>query len=207
LVTWRESVAVAPPRRYAGQTYWARPIPSWGDPQARLVIVGLAPAAHGGNRTGRVFTGDRSGDWLFRAMWRAGFCNQPESLHRGDGLELIDCYICAACHCAPPENKPTREEISNCRPFLLEELHQLKRMRVMLGLGKIGFDAAFDAARDAGLTTVTRRPTFGHGVEAEIGNGLILLGTYHPSQQNTFTGKLTEPMLDAVFARARALVG
>jgi uracil-DNA glycosylase len=208
LVAWREGVAENPPKRYAGENYWARPVPSWGELSARLLIVGLAPAAHGGNRTGRVFTGDRSGDWLFRSMHRAGFCNQPTSININDGLELIDCYIAAAVHCAPPDNKPLPEEFRNCRPYLLEELQQLKQLRVIVGLGKIGFDAAWESVRDVGLLDdpKMRRPRFGHGVEVNLSTRIILLGTYHPSQQNTFTGKLTEEMLDAVFMRAKELI-
>jgi uracil-DNA glycosylase family 4 len=206
LVAWRESVAQNPPLRYRGEQYWARPIPGWGDASGRLLIVGLAPAAHGGNRTGRVFTGDRSGDWLFRALHKAGFANQPHSVARDDGLQLRDCYIAAACRCAPPDNKPLPEEMRNCRPYLLREMHLLPNITVLLGLGKIGFDAAFDATKLLGLTSLKARPKFGHGAEVLLGENLWLLGTYHPSQQNTFTGKLTEPMFDAVFARARELL-
>ena len=202
LVEWRETVAANPPLRYRDEEYWARPVPSFGDPSARLMIVGLAPAAHGGNRTGRVFTGDRSGDWLFRALHKAGFANQPESIRIGDGLCLRDAYITAAAHCAPPDNKPLPGEIANCRPYLLEELRLMPSLRVLLGLGKIGFDVAFDAARAVGLTTLNTRPKFGHGATAPLSERLTLLGTYHPSQQNTFTGKLTEPMFDAVFTQA-----
>jgi uracil-DNA glycosylase family 4 len=202
LVEWRESVAENPPLRYRGEEYWARPVPSFGDPNARLMIVGLAPAAHGGNRTGRVFTGDRSGDWLFRALYKAGFANQPNSDHIDDGLRLSDAYITAAAHCAPPDNKPLPIEFANCRPYLLEELRLMPDLRVVLGLGKIGFDVAFDAAREVGLTHLKTRPKFGHGAQAQLNERLTLLATYHPSQQNTFTGKLTEPMFDAVFAQA-----
>jgi len=202
LVAWREAVAENPPLRYRGQEYWARPVPSFGDPHARLMVVGLAPAAHGGNRTGRVFTGDRSGDWLFRALHKAGFANQAESLHINDGLRLRDAYITAAAHCAPPDNKPLPIELANCRPYLLEELRLMPNLRVLLGLGKIGFDVAFDVAREVGLTDLKTRPKFGHGAMATLNERLTLLGTYHPSQQNTFTGRLTEPMFDAVFAQA-----
>ena len=206
LIEWCQTSAANPPARYQGQQYWAGPIPSFGDPAAGLVIVGLAPAAHGGNRTGRVFTGDKSGDWLFRALWKSGFANQPTSVDRDDGLKLTDCYINAACHCAPPANKPEKEEILNCRPFLLQEFALLTHMRVVLGLGKIGFDAAYDALCAAGLVDHSRRPVFGHGAEAILKPGLTLMGTYHPSQQNTFTGRLTEPMFDAIFSRARAIL-
>ena len=167
------------------------------------MLIGLAPGAHGSNRTGRMFTGDRSGEWLFRALHRAGFANQAEAVSRADGLRLFDCYITAACRCAPPDNKPMREEIFNCREYLLREWRLLPRVRVVLGLGKIGFDAAFDAARQLHYTDLKARPRFGHGAEVRLGENLVLMGTYHPSQQNTFTGKLTQPMLDAIFSRAR----
>jgi len=206
LVEWREGVAQNPPLRFRGETYWARPVPSLGDVQARLFIIGLAPAAHGGNRTGRVFTGDRSGDWLFRALYKGGFANQPHSLHIGDGLELRDAYISATCHCAPPQNKLLPSEIANCREYMLREPRAMPQLRILLGLGKIGFDAAFDATRAIGLTALKSRPKFGHGAEVALNDNLTLLGTYHPSQQNTFTGKLIEPMFDAVFTRARELL-
>lgn len=206
LVAWREGVAENPPARFRGEEYWARPVPGFGDVGARLLIVGLAPAAHGANRTGRLFTGDRSGDWLFRALHKVGFANQPHSTRRGDGLELRDCFITAAARCAPPANKPLPAELANCRPFLLREMALLTNVRVLMGLGKIGFDTAFDAARAAGWTDLKSRPKFAHGAEAQLSENLTLLGTFHPSQQNTFTGKLTEPMFDAVFARASELV-
>ena len=206
LVAWRKEAGENPPARFRGEEYWARPVPGFGDPQARLLLVGLAPAAHGGNRTGRVFTGDRSGDWLFRALHKAGFANQPTSMHREDGLKLTDAYVTAACRCAPPDNKPLPEELASCRPFLLREIELLTNLRVILGLGKIGFDTAFDALRALGKTGFKSRPKFAHGAEVAVSESITLLGTFHPSQQNTFTGKLTEPMLDAVFARARELL-
>lgn len=206
LVAWREEAAANPPARFRGEEYWARPVSGFGDPKARLLLVGLAPAAHGGNRTGRVFTGDRSGDWLFRAVHKAGFANQPTSTHKEDGLELIDSYVAAACRCAPPDNKPLPQELANCRPFLLREIELLTNLRVILGLGKIGFDTAFDALRALGKTNLKSRPKFAHGAEVALNDTITLLGTFHPSQQNTFTGKLTEPMLDAVFARAKELL-
>ena len=206
LVAWREEAAGHPPARFRGEAYWARPVPGFGDPKAKLLIVGLAPAAHGGNRTGRVFTGDRSGDWLFLALHKAGFANQPKSTHKDDGLKLKDAFITAACRCAPPVNKPLPPELTNCRPFLLREIELLTNLRVILGLGKIGFDTAFDAFRALGKTSLKSRPKFAHGAEVQVSEKLTLLGTYHPSQQNTFTGKLTEPMLDAIFARARELL-
>jgi uracil-DNA glycosylase family 4 len=205
LVEWRERVAREKVRRFAGEEYWGRPVPSFGDPAARLVVVGLAPAAHGANRTGRMFTGDRSGEWLYRALHRAGFANRPDSVGRGDGLELADCWITAAVHCAPPDNRPLPQESRNCRPYLLDELAALARARVVVGLGRIAFDAAASALGDAGLADVPRRPAFAHGAEHRLG-AVTLLGSYHPSQQNTFTGRLTEPMLDAVFARAARLL-
>jgi len=206
LVQWREAVAADPPLRHRGEEYWARPVPGFGDENARLILVGLAPGAHGSNRTGRMFTGDRSGEWLFRALFRAGFANRPNSVHRGDGLELRDAFITAACRCAPPDNKPTRDEMHNCAEYLHRELKLMPQLRVLLGLGKIGFDAAFDAARAIGLTDLKARPRFGHGAEYSLNDKLWLLGTYHPSQQNTFTGKLTETMLDDVFERAKELL-
>lgn len=206
LVEWREAVAKTPPARYRDEEYWARPVPSFGDENARLLIVGLAPGAHGSNRTGRMFTGDRSGEWLFRALHKAGFANQATWKQRNDGLQLRDCWITAACHCAPPANKPLPEEIQNCRPFLVRETALLRDVRVLLGLGKIGFDSAFDVARVAGWTQLKTRPKFAHGAEAQMNENLTLLGTFHPSQQNTFTGKLTEPMFDAVFARVNEIL-
>ena len=206
LVAHREAVAASPPRRYRGQEYWARPLPGFGDPRARVLLVGLAPAAHGGNRTGRMFTGDRSGDWLFRALHEAGFANQPTSTHAGDGLRLEGAYITATARCAPPANKPTPEEMARCRPFLLEELRLLPRVRVVVGLGRIGWDAYLRTRRELGLGLPRPLPRFGHGAEARMpGDGITLLGTFHPSQQNTFTGRLTRPMLRAVLRRARRL--
>jgi uracil-DNA glycosylase len=206
LAAWREEAAANPPARFRADEYWAKAVPGFGDPQARLLLVGLAPAAHGGNRTGRVFTGDRSGDWLFRALHKAGFANQPTSLHKDDGLKLTGAYVTAACRCAPPDNKPLPEELSNCRPFLLREIELLANLRVVMGLGKIGFDTAFDALRALGKTDLKSRPKFAHGAEVQVSENLTLLATYHPSQQNTSTRKLTEPMLDAVFRRARELL-
>jgi uracil-DNA glycosylase family 4 len=206
LVAWREQTAREKVKRFAEDEYWGKPIPSFGDPQARLLIVGLAPAAHGGNRTGRMFTGDRSGDWLFRALHKAGFANQPISVHRDDGLKLTDCYITATLRCAPPQNKPTPEEIANCRPYVLREIELLKNVQVILGLGKIGFDNALSAFAEVHDLNLSPRPKFGHGVEYEINSKLTLIGTFHPSQQNTFTGKLTEAMFDRIFRRVRELL-
>jgi uracil-DNA glycosylase len=206
LVEWREAQAAAPPRRYRGQEYWARPVSGFGDPAARVLIVGLAPAAHGANRTGRMFTGDRSGDWLYAALHRTGFANQPDSKWRGDGLELDGAYITATVRCAPPANKPTPEERDNCLPYLERELKLLGEAEVVVALGSFGWDGFLRAARAIGNEVPRPRPKFGHGSEARIGPWQ-LLGCFHPSQQNTFTGKLTVPMTDAVFRRARELAG
>jgi uracil-DNA glycosylase family 4 len=197
------AIASTKRKSFAGETYWGKPVPNFGVAPAGLLIVGLAPAAHGGNRTGRVFTGDRSGEWLFRALHKAGFANQPHATHLGDGLQLIDCAITAACHCAPPGNKPTPEEIANCRSFL-DETFELVRPRVVLALGQIGWDAIYRYYRQRGL--LANRPKFGHGVQHRMSNGVTLLASFHPSQQNTFTGKLTEPMFDEVFASARRIL-
>jgi uracil-DNA glycosylase family 4 len=205
LVAWRQRVAREKRAAYRGEEYWGRPVPGFGDAQARLLVCGLAPAAHGGNRTGRVFTGDRSGDWLFGALHRAGFANQPHSTHRGDGLALRDCYITACVRCAPPANRPTPRERDRCLAFLAEELRLLPRVRVIVCLGGFAWDGVLRALRDLGHRP-GRKPRFGHGAEAGVGP-FTLVGGYHPSQQNTFTGRLTEPMLDAVFAQARSLAG
>jgi uracil-DNA glycosylase family 4 len=206
LVKWRESIARKKVKRYANQDYWGKPVPSFGDRLAKVLVVGLAPAAHGGNRTGRVFTGDESANWLYRSLYANGFANQPNSTHRGDGLKLLDCYVTAVCHCAPPQNKLLRTEIHNCRPFMLQELRLLKNLRVVVGLGKVGFEATFDCMRELGWTTLKARPKFGHGVHYKINDTITLLGSYHPSQQNTFTGKLTQEMLDEVFRMARNII-
>jgi uracil-DNA glycosylase family 4 len=205
LVRWREHCARQPPPRYAGQQYWSRPLAGFGDPKARLLIVGLAPAAHGGNRTGRMFTGDRSGDWLYGALYEAGFANQATSERRGDGLELNDCYITAAVHCAPPLNKPTLAEFDRCRPYLVEEFKLMRRqLAAVVVLGKIAFDSFLKAAQETGVAVAKPRPKFGHGVSVRLADGLLLICSYHPSQQNTFTGKLTRPMFQTVFQLARA---
>lgn len=207
LIDWCQQVAREKVKRFAAETYWGRPVPSFGDPQARLLVVGLAPAAHGANRTGRMFTGDRSGDWLYRALCRAGFANQPTATHREDGLTLTDCRITSVNHCAPPENKPTPQEMQACRPFLVAELERLRDCRAIVALGKIAFDTMFSVmTTEFGQPRPPRKPVFTHGAECRFVHGVTLLGSFHPSQQNTFTGKLTEPMLDAVFHRARALV-
>ncbi|MBS1885747.1 MAG: uracil-DNA glycosylase [Actinobacteria bacterium] len=205
LVAWREAQAADPPRRYRGQKYWARPVSGFGDPAARILIVGLAPAAHGANRTGRMFTGDRSGEWLYAALHRAGLANQATAERADDGLRLIDAYVTATVRCAPPANKPTPEERDNCLPYLERELELLDRARVVVALGKFGWDGFLRAAAAIGVPTPRPKPRFGHGAEAPLGERYTLLGCFHPSQQNTFTGKLTVPMIDAVFARAREL--
>jgi uracil-DNA glycosylase family 4 len=199
LVEWREEVARTRRAAYIDEEYWGRGVPGFGDPAATLLVVGLAPAAHGANRTGRMFTGDRSGEWLYRALWRAGYANQPESVSVDDGLELTGAYITSPVKCAPPANAPTPEERDTCRPFLERELAVLDRLRVVVALGAFGF------AQTARWFGVRPLPKFGHGVEVELPDGRTLLASYHVSQQNTFTGKLTEEMLDAVFARAREL--
>ncbi len=200
LVAWREAVAAAKRPAFAGWDYWGRPVPGFGDPEARLLILGLAPAAHGGNRTGRVFTGDRSGDWLFAALHRAGFANQAKSEHRDDGLVLDGAYVAAAVRCAPPANRPTPQERDNCLPFFQRELRLLAGVRVIVCLGSFAYDAL------ARAQALSRRPRFGHGVEAPLPDGRTAICSYHPSQQNTFTGKLTQPMFDAIFDRARELI-
>ncbi len=201
LVEWRETVAREKRASYRDDTYWGRGVPGFGDPAARILVLGLAPAAHGANRTGRVFTGDRSGDWLFRSMHHAGLASQPTSTRADDGLTLHDAWVTAAVKCAPPANKPLPEERAACRPFLQRELALLERVRVVVCLGAFAYEAA---CVEFG---VRPRPRFGHLVEVPAPNGLTLLCSFHPSQQNTFTGRLTEPMLDAVFERAVALAG
>ena len=200
LVEWRERVAREKRAAFRDWDYWGRPVPGFGDPGARLVVVGLAPAAHGANRTGRVFTGDRSGDWLFRAMHRAGFASQPHATSRDDGLELLDARVVATVRCAPPDNRPTTEERDRCHPYFERELALLDGARVYLALGGWALN------RLAVLEDLRPRPRFGHGAEFALSGGRVLLCSYHPSQQNTFTGRLSEAMFDEVFARARALL-
>ena len=203
LVRCREAAAAAVPKRFTGQTYWARPVPGFGDPRARLLVVGLAPAANGANRTGRVFTGDRSGDWLYAALHRAGFANQPGSTAPGDGLRLTDAYVSTVVRCAPPDNKPTPAERDRCLELFVRELELLPRVRAVVALGAFVWDGVLRALRTLGHA-MKPRPAFGHGAAARVGP-YALFGSYHVSQQNTFTGRLTEPMLDAVFAAARAV--
>jgi uracil-DNA glycosylase family 4 len=194
-------------RRFRDQEYWGRPVPGFGDPAAKLLVVGLAPAAHGGNRTGRMFTGDRSGDFLFAALHRAGFASQPESSHPDDGLSLTGCYITAAVRCAPPANKPSPAEFDACRSFLVEELRFLQNVRVVVALGRIAFDAFLAAWVELARVLPTVRPRFSHGVEAELPGSVTLLASYHPSQRNTQTGLLTAPMFSRIFDRATRLIG
>jgi uracil-DNA glycosylase family 4 len=205
LIAFCRQVAQEKRRAYRDQTYWGRPLPGVGDPNARVLMVGLAPGAHGSNRTGRMFTGDGSGDFLTPALYRAGFANQPTSTHAHDGLVLHDLYMAAAAHCAPPGNKPTPAELANCRPYLVQHLALLPRVRVILLLGKIGFDAVLAALAESGHAVPSPRPVFAHLAEHRLGP-YTLLCSYHPSRQNTQTGRLTVPMFDAVFARARSLL-
>jgi uracil-DNA glycosylase family 4 len=207
LVAWREEVARTRRRSFADQTYWGRPVPGFGAADPRILVIGLAPAAHGGNRTGRMFTGDRSGDWLYASLYRVGLASQPTSVEAGDGLELSGVFITAAVHCAPPMNKPTPEERDTCRPWLVSELELLwPRLRTVVVLGGFGWAALWPAMRAAGVPLPDPLPKFGHAVEVEV-DGRTVLGCYHVSQQNTFTGRLTAPMLDAVFGRAAMLAG
>jgi uracil-DNA glycosylase len=209
LVQWREDVAVAKRASFAGEPYWGRPIHGWGAAEPRVLVLGLAPAAHGGNRTGRIFTGDRSGDWLFGSLHRAGLARQPTSVHAGDGQQLLDARMVAAVRCAPPANKPTPEERDTCAPWLHRELRLVApSLRVVLCLGSFAWEAAFRALAEVGYAVPRPRSRFGHGVEVPVqgpAGSLVVLACFHPSQQNTFTGKLTEPMTDAVLQRARVL--
>lgn len=205
LVAWREAVAAAPPARFRGQTYWARPVPGFGDPHARLLVVGLAPAGNGGNRTGRMFTGDPSGDWLYRALHRAGFANQPASRHPGDGLVLSGCYISAVVRCAPPGNKPLPDERDRCLGYLVREVRVLGDVRVIVALGAFAWDGVLRALRPLGHSAAGPKPAFGHGAQVQVGP-YRLVGSYHPSQRNTSTRLLTEAALDDVFVAARRLL-
>lgn len=207
LVAYRERIARQKIRRYAGFPYWGRPVPSFGDPMARLLVVGLAPAAHGGNRTGRMFTGDRSADWLFAVLHSNGFANQPTSSAQDDGLTLQNCYITAAVHCAPPDNKPLRDEFDACRPYLEQELGLLLNVRVVVALGHAAFREVLSVFRQKGLKLPSPLPRFRHGATYRLDGGPILIASYHPSQQNTFTGRLTREMLNDIFAKAGACLG
>ena len=203
---WREKIAKEKVARFKNWDYWGRPVPSFGDPNARLLVVGLAPAAHGANRTGRMFTSDKSGSLLYPTLHKFGFANQPTSFTRDDSLKLTDCYITAIVRCAPPQNKPLPKEIANCHPYLLEELQLLSSLRIIVGLGKVAFDAVFRSLKELEMTTLKAKPAFGHGVAIPVNPKLYLLGSYHPSQQNTFTGKLTDAMFESVFRKAKQLL-
>jgi uracil-DNA glycosylase family 4 len=205
LVKWREHTARVKRSAFASEPYWGKPLPGFGDPSARLLVLGLAPAAHGGNRTGRIFTGDRSGDWLFASLCRTGFANQGESRSRDDGLRLCDCYVTASVRCAPPANRPLPVERDNCLPYLVRELELLAAVQAIVCLGGFAWDAGLRALRARGMALPRPLPRFGHGAVQSVGS-YALLGCYHPSQQNTFTGRLTEDMLDGVFAHARKLI-
>lgn len=207
LVAWREEVAATKRASFADQPYWGRPIAGWGDPEPRVLVVGLAPAANGGNRTGRVFTGDSSGDWLFASLYRVGLATLPTSEHAGDGQRLLGARMVATVRCAPPANKPTPQERDTCAPWINQEVALLRpHLRAVVALGGYGWDGALRALRGAGVPVPTPKPRFGHGAEVELGD-LTLLGCYHPSQHNTFTGRLTGEMMDEVFTRARDLAG
>lgn len=206
LVEWRVQVAHHKTKRYLDWEYWGKAVPGFGDPQAGLWIIGLAPAAHGANRTGRMFTGDRSGNWLYRALFKAGFANQATSISRDDGLKLFNCYISALARCVPPGNKPTREEFANCQPYLEKEFDILQNLKVILCLGQLAYQHTLYLLEARGFSLPRPRLKFRHGLEFMVGNSLHLITSYHPSQQNTFTGKLTEEMLDGVFERIRGVL-
>jgi uracil-DNA glycosylase family 4 len=205
LVEYRERVAREKRRAYRDWEYWGRPLPGFGDPAARLMVIGLAPAAHGGNRTGRMFTGDRSGDWLYETLYRFGLANQPTSTHRGDGLQLRDAYVTAAARCAPPDNKLATQELRNCQPYLEREMQLLRKVRVVIPLGRIAFDAYLSARRTLAMPVLQPRPQFGHAAVYQLSD-VFVIGSYHPSQRNTQTGMLTHPMFDRVFTTARRLL-
>lgn len=205
LVKHREAVAARPPLRYRGQKYWARPLSGFGDPRARIYIVGLAPAANGGNRTGRIFTGDRSGDWLFGTLHKVGLANQPESVSRDDGLKLTRVYVGAAVRCAPPANKPSFDEFRNCRPYLIREFNLLKNARVIVVLGSIAYNSIKQVLKETMMLKAFRFAPFGHGVRVDLPDGRVVLCSYHPSQQNTFTRRLTQPMFTSIFEEAKRI--
>ena len=206
LRAWCKHIAEVRKRAFRDQEYWGRPVPAFGDPEARLLIVGLAPAAHGGNRTGRIFTGDSSGNWLYAALHKVGLSNQPDSTGRDDGLRLTDCYVTAAAHCAPPANKPTRQELDACQKWLEAEIRLLPRVRVVIALGRVGWERWLRASGWWSRLPVRERPPFGHGIETRMPDRTVLITSYHPSRQNTNTGKMTRPMWEAIFRRARALL-
>ena len=207
LVEWRETVAREKTRRFKTQEYWGRPVPAFGSPDAALLVIGLAPAAHGANRTGRIFTGDRSGDWLYEALYQFGFANQPKSVSVDDGLIVNDCLITAVVRCAPPDNKPLPEEANNCREYLHLELQLASRKRIVIALGRIAFDAFLKIRQAVEGQPAYPKPAFRHGGEWDLPEGITLIASYHPSQQNTQTGKLTRPMFHQVFRRARGILG
>jgi len=206
LRAWCLKIAEERKRAFRDQVYWGKPVPAYGDPHARLLIIGLAPAAHGGNRTGRIFTGDSSGNWLYGALHKFGFSNQPDSTGRDDGLKLTDTYVTAAGHCAPPANKPTREELDACQPYLEAEIRLLPTVRVVVALGRVGWERWLRAAGWWDRLAVRERPPFGHGVETRMADGTLLITSYHPSRQNTHTGRLTRPMWEAIFRRAKTVL-
>ena len=203
LTAYRETIGREKRRAYMDWDYWAKPVPGFGDPEARVLLLGLAPGAHGSNRTGRPFTGDASGKFLYPILYKTGFASQPNAERIGDGMELIDCYITAAVRCAPPDNKPAPEEIANCAPYLDREVEALKNLRVVVALGKIGFEAYLNFVKRQGFTIAKKDYVFGHAAEYRMPNGITLLGSYHPSNQNTATGKLTEKMFIEIFRRAK----
>ncbi|MCX7984890.1 MAG: uracil-DNA glycosylase [Bacteroidetes bacterium] len=196
---WCKNIAEKKVKRYHNWTYWGKPVPGFGDPKAEIIVIGLAPGAHGANRTGRLFTGDRSGDWLFRALYKAGLANKPNSISPTDGLRVTNCFITAVCRCAPPQNKPTPQELRNCSEYLKEELQLLTRKKTLICLGKVAFDTTLECCKELQLISYTKRPRFHHGVIVPFTNTLKIIGSYHPSQQNTFTGRLTEVMFDNIF--------
>jgi len=206
LVKWREKVAKVKTARYSDWEYWGKPVPGFGDPNARMLVVGLAPGAHGANRTGRMFTGDSSGNWLYGTLHKFGFASRLLSLSRTDGMKLKDCYITAALRCAPPQNKATANEFHNCNAFLLDELRILYNIRIIVALGKVAFDRVIDAYRELHMTTLSKRPEFKHGLEIPLNYRQVLIASYHPSQQNTFTGVLTHQKFDAIFRRAKKIL-
>ncbi len=206
LVAWREKVAREKVARFSDWDYWGKPVAGFGDLNARVLIVGLAPAAHGANRTGRMFTGDKSGEWLYGTLYKFNFANKPVSISADDDLRLNDCYISAVIRCAPPANKPLREETENCQPYLLSELSILKNIQVIVALGKIAFDWTMASLEKSGMASFEKKPKFGHGAQFQINEKITLISSYHPSQQNTFTGKLTQPMFDSVFRTVRKLL-
>ncbi|MGB9693227.1 MAG: uracil-DNA glycosylase [Candidatus Kryptoniota bacterium] len=206
LVRWREKIAGEKVARFSNWIYWGKPVTGFGDLNGRLIVIGLAPAAHGANRTGRMFTGDRSGEWLYRTLYKYGFASQPVSYSKNDSLQLYNCYVTAIVRCAPPENKPTPKEIQNCNPFLTRELKLLSNLKVIVTLGRMAFDSTIKTIRKLNLTNRIKFPYFSHGLIFPINDRITIIASYHPSQQNTFTGKLTAPMFDSIFASAAQIL-